>query len=78
MNIRSRFDDKMEKKLVDQNERLTCWFGEMDGHQWAEIAFGVFVWEIIAGKTLTWIVLNGANILNISRVLAFTRYPNGV
>lgn len=50
----------------------------MDGHQRTQITFGIFIWIIVSGETLTWIVLDGSNIFDIGRIFTFARYPNGV
>lgn len=41
---------------------------EMDGHQWTQITFGIFVWIIVAGKALAWIVFDWSDVLYVSRI----------
>lgn len=50
----------------------------MDGHKWTQITLGVFIWIIISREALTRIVFNWSNVFDVSWILSFTRYPNGI
>lgn len=54
------------------------WSLKVDGDEGAEVSLGVLVRVEEAGETLRGIILDWANVLDVSRVLALARHPNRV
>lgn len=63
---------------LDVDDDSTNWTLEMHGNQRAQVAFGVFIWVVVAGESTSWVILDWSYVFHIGGVLAFARHPNGV